>query len=197
MLIIETVGYHGTAEENVSDILENQFITKHRDDHWLGQGIYFYEDSKLAEWWIKKKLETYSGEGPAVIKATMRCEKGEFLDLDKNEDLDLFFHRLKKVLMGGQIKLGLRFKTGDEQSRIRNLCFCIDILKNCSGLKLIALTFLKSNPSYVRGNILSFENDYFPLPFAISYKERQICATSNDIITSKECVYPQRRTNWH
>jgi hypothetical protein len=196
MLIIETVGYHGTSEENVSDILENQFIAVRRDEHWLGQGIYFYDDSQLAEWWIKKKLETYSGVGPAVIKATMRCEKNSFLDLDRNGDLDLFFSKLENLLMSGQIEIDLRLRT-DEKSRIRNLCFCIDLLKRCSGLKLIAMTFLKANPSYVRGNILNFEEDYFPLPFAVSYKERQICAASNDIIASKECIYPQRRTNWH
>ncbi|MBR3809179.1 MAG: hypothetical protein IKK46_02615, partial [Clostridia bacterium] len=42
---------HGTDASVVNDILKNGFIYKPNDEHWLGDGIYFFLDENLAEWW--------------------------------------------------------------------------------------------------------------------------------------------------
>ncbi|MCY7330707.1 MAG: hypothetical protein LH618_19300 [Saprospiraceae bacterium] len=178
-------GYHGTAYGNVPSILKDQFVTDERDDHWLGQGIYFYDDLDLARWWIETKLRCASG--CAVIEASLCCQEIEYLDLDHFKGLDFYFRELGNIL--DNLSISLRFKDDDEQSRIRNLCFSLDLLKNHLGLKLVTMTFYKPLPRYAEGNIKEFQRQYFPLPKSFSYKERQICASTNDIILSKKCVH--------
>jgi len=47
-------GYHGTSS-NYAESIEKHGLdpdkTHTRPDHWLGQGVYFFEDSDLAKWW--------------------------------------------------------------------------------------------------------------------------------------------------
>lgn len=188
MSAVNLVGYHGTALGNVDNILENQFVASKRDDHWLGQGIYFYDDFELAKWWIETKLGIDPGMKYAVIAVNLNCQKEEFLDLDHHEGIDFYLAQLEKILR--QLNFGLRFKN-DEKSRTKNMCFSLDLLKQHLGLKLIAMTFQKFKPKYARGDIERFEERYFPLPLSVVYRERQICASANEVISSKKCVYSE------
>jgi hypothetical protein len=52
---VELLGFHGTEYRNLNKIISNEFIPYKRLDHWLGQGIYFYENFDLAKWWVSKK----------------------------------------------------------------------------------------------------------------------------------------------
>ena len=47
-------GYHGTSSRHAESIAKNGLDpdkTHERLNHWLGQGVYFYEDFGLAKWW--------------------------------------------------------------------------------------------------------------------------------------------------
>ena len=41
---MKIVGYHNTESDNVDDIIANGFVCKKNEKHWLGQGIYFFND---------------------------------------------------------------------------------------------------------------------------------------------------------
>lgn len=57
--------YHTTANENISSILKNGFEpSKTDEEHWLGEGVYFFENLYYAVEWgiigvIKKKVKDY------------------------------------------------------------------------------------------------------------------------------------------
>lgn len=79
--------YHGTARSDAKKILEiNRFQESKGDDHWLGEGIYFFEkDAGQARDFIRKAkgVKEYS-----VIEAEIESEK--LLDLmDKDTYLGL------------------------------------------------------------------------------------------------------------
>ncbi len=189
MTTINVTGYHGTHLRNVTSILKHAFTANERKDHWLGQGIYFYDNFELAKWWIETKLHAPSGAGCAVIEVALGCQKKEFLDLDQPRGVDYFLSELSKLL--DQLQIGLKFMVSREDDSMRNLCFGIDLVKKHLDIKLVAMTFYKAHPSYAEGDINLFEKQYFLLPRSFSYKERQICASVNDIILSKKCVHPE------
>jgi hypothetical protein len=190
MRTIEIEAYHGTARKNTENITSEGFISTIREDHWLGQGIYFYSDYTLALWWIKTKMRSKNGNGCAVVKATMACEENLWLDLDTIKGMDYFFREVSSILSANSSLVSLKFKAENEDRRIKNFCFALDLLKNFRGIKLMAMTFRKDNPSYAEHGVSRFENSFFPLPLDFGYQERQICSTSNDIIKSKTVVFP-------
>lgn len=190
MQAVKIEGFHGTALENVTNIIENGFLSQKRDDHWLGQGYYFYSDYNLALWWIKRKNKATGGGNPAVIQAVFECWENQWLDLDTVPGVDYFLSEVRSILLEQSRFISLKFKNTDFDTTIRNLCFALDLLKRTRGIKLVALTFRKDKPTYAGESIGDFERRFFPLPFDIIYQERQICATSNDIITSKKSVFP-------
>lgn len=77
----QTVGYHGTSTQNAQAILNDGFKASKGNAHYLGDGVYFYENSpEMAYEWcrgdglLKKKYAYY---------AILRCE------LMANKVLDL------------------------------------------------------------------------------------------------------------
>lgn len=77
--------YHGTSQENATNIVASQVFIKSQDrDCYLGNGIYFYESSKKSakEW----ALDKYDSVG--IIRATILL--GKCFDLANQEIRDLF-----------------------------------------------------------------------------------------------------------
>ncbi|MBN8678503.1 MAG: hypothetical protein J0M29_09775 [Chitinophagales bacterium] len=183
-------GFHGTGIENIKSILEERFIYTHREDHWLGQGFYFYSDINLALWWIKRKKGVDDGSGCAVIRAVFECMKEQWLDLDTVPGMDYFLSEVSSILTNESTNVSLKFRAGSFSDEIKNLCFALDLLKRVRGIKLIALTFRKDKPTYASESIATFKRNFFPLPKDVIYQERQICCSANAIISSKTVVFP-------
>ncbi len=63
-----------------------------RNDHWLGQGAYFYkDDEEQAIIWAKNKVRNhakYRGETPFVIEVILELNESNFLNLDSRKGLD-------------------------------------------------------------------------------------------------------------
>lgn len=87
--ITKMIGYHGTDKSNEDSILKNGFEeSKPQKGHWLGRGVYFYENIYYAiEWGIvcfniaKDKFKDYIKKS-SVIKAVIDYDKLEVLDLN-------------------------------------------------------------------------------------------------------------------
>lgn len=83
------LAYHGTGLSNYEEIINTQqFIYKQRNNHWLGNGIYFFvDDYKRAQRWAEGNRPNKDTK-PAVIETSFEFESTELLDLDKSNDLN-------------------------------------------------------------------------------------------------------------
>lgn len=98
------VGYHGTSRRNCKDIIKNGFeASKTKEGHWLGKGIYFYENIYYAiEWGIIRFLlgnnsyDNYKKQC-SVIKGMLNCGEYEILDLNDPLGYSIYQEILKNI----------------------------------------------------------------------------------------------------
>jgi hypothetical protein len=95
---VEIELYHGTDEKWISSILSDGFVAKENRRHWLGNGIYFYTDKALAEWWTTNPSDKFGNNiaTPAIIQCTLVAADSEVFDLRSFENFRLYFERFKK-----------------------------------------------------------------------------------------------------
>lgn len=90
--------YHGTTEMRVFEIFrEGKFNHSTGEKHYLGSGIYFYEDLSQAIVWAKL-VSKRDQRPPCVIKATIKVNDDQYMNLDYRDDQDLFFKFRKKYI---------------------------------------------------------------------------------------------------
>lgn len=68
--IVQKKLYHGTLKKFKDAILESGFTVSTREDNYLGTGVYFYEEPKLAVIWAQKKA-TYCKDSPVVFETVL------------------------------------------------------------------------------------------------------------------------------
>ena len=102
---MEITGFHGTHSGHINSIDKNGLDpskTRYREDHWLGNGLYFFSSGEQAIWWAKslsdKKLN--SGLSPVVYEAIIEADEKEILDLRDNYQLAIFYDRLINNIIG-------------------------------------------------------------------------------------------------
>lgn len=200
------LGYHGTLSNYAKSILQdgykfNQKINPEHD-HWLGHGIYFYVHYELALWWGRTKSNAFKrkrgiGEGYSVIKSSIQCDKEKILDLDNPIHLDGFFSyyknkelELKKAGYIIDFTKGLDCQKYSEDNyhriiRERIRCTYLDFMKHERNYEVVMYTFSKDDPSYAN----SIHKYYGMANTCLSYKEKQICVTTNDIIIKSEICF--------
>ena len=54
--------YHATDQNNAVLIQYEGFKFHHNDEHWLGNGVYFFIDEALAKKWVEKQYFIFSDE---------------------------------------------------------------------------------------------------------------------------------------
>ena len=98
------IGYHGTSKCNCRDIIKNGFkASRAQEGHWLGTGVYFYENIYYAiEWGIIRFLfgnNNYNlyREKCSVIKGILNCKKYEVLDLNDPLGYEIYQEILKNI----------------------------------------------------------------------------------------------------
>lgn len=174
--------YHGTELKNAKKILNGEFKVKKNDEHWLGNGIYFFEDESLARWWTTKpttKFGTKQITKPTVIKCQIEIEKKDILDLRCLEDYNFFCEIYKDVY----IKQVLRnsFEQPLEIKKLR--CAFLDFMQERYQYKMIVGTFYQPDQPYLPTNY----GKYFK-KFRLPYIEIQYSIFDNDIIVKKEII---------
>jgi hypothetical protein len=93
--------YHGTTSSAASQILETKTFDPGdpRDDHWLGQGSYFYrEDPESAKSWAIYKIRNrrLRGQAPTVLVAQINASDKNFLNLDSRSGMERFRRHINK-----------------------------------------------------------------------------------------------------
>lgn len=179
-------GFHGTFEVEAEKILRNGFQPQFRNNHWLGQGSYFYTEKKLAYWFISRNAETDyrkkgKGNKKVVIKVLLEEDEKKILDLDSPDGVDLFYYHLKEIF--DEFK-HVTFSSNEH----KNMCTVLDVLSEYFDWNVIVKTFETSNPSYGAVNTRFFDENIFPLN--VKYKETQICIRNDKCVKNKEIEYP-------
>lgn len=65
-------GYHGTTLSAAQSIIsDKRFRSSSGDYHWLGPGIYFWQDAPLRAWAWALYKQTTTGDEPAVVSAAI------------------------------------------------------------------------------------------------------------------------------
>lgn len=98
-------GYHATARKNISSILNNKFrISKPGKHHWLGKGVYFFNDLYYAVEWqllgvLKRENVEYDElmEESGIIVSKIDTTNYNMLDLSKPYGLSIFEELLNKI----------------------------------------------------------------------------------------------------
>jgi hypothetical protein len=87
-LVYQFYVFHGTDHQSTASIYCHgfRFPGNPREDHYLGQGIYFFrEDWQQARVWAEIKImrvDELEGSSPCIIKAYIRVPERKFLNLD-------------------------------------------------------------------------------------------------------------------
>ena len=98
---MKELGYHGTCSKYQYSIETEGFDpdkSKHRDDHWLGQGIYFFDDYEKSLWWAKTTSSQNNNCGSIVFESLIEATDDVVLNLDDNHQLDAFMTEILHLL---------------------------------------------------------------------------------------------------
>ncbi len=100
---IQLICYHGTSSECKNNILKEGFKeSKAEDNHWLGRGIYFFENLYYAiEWGViyfmnGNKYENYI-QNAAIIRTVLNLENVSILDLNDPIGYIYYFNIIKCI----------------------------------------------------------------------------------------------------
>jgi len=107
--LISFLVYHGTDSSLFKSIKSNNFTTSKGDDHWLGEGIYFFTDGistsakKNAENWAiaaawNKTSKKHNYARFCIISAEIRCSEADFWDLSTENGLKEFNYAREEIL---------------------------------------------------------------------------------------------------
>ena len=189
--IFKTVGYHGTTARHKADIERNGFDpdkTNRRNDHWLGNGVYFFDNVDLAKWWADTLVEK-SGSQPLVYSAEIMARKSGVLDLDRPEELNAFmnwcltFYKDIKTHCVGKMPVF-------EPQQFRGVFF--DYYKEKKHIAVVLCTFNKTSPAYaptrLTGTALKQRTDLMTA-LGLFFRERQICVSNKGCIGRPEIAY--------
>lgn len=129
-------GYHGTCTKHQYSIENGGFDPakcKYRSDHWLGQGVYFFDDYEKAQWWASNISSKNGNCGSVVFQSLIEADDKEVLNLDDNSQLDCFLtetlstlEEIKKRVQGKCLYLRM----------IIFAQFCLIIIKKRTGYLL-------------------------------------------------------------
>lgn len=185
------IRYHGTCSKYRCNIEKNGLDPskcKHRDDHWLGQGVYFFDDYDKAMWWATSISSQNNNYGGVIFQSHIEASDNEVLNLDDKKQLDAFITKtmetLKEVEKSCDGKMPIF-----EDPKLRAVFF--DYYKEQNKISVIIGTFLKEFAGYTARRSHSEIELQKKIMYVtgIKFQERQICVSKKECIKSTELIY--------
>ncbi len=201
---VSLVGYHGTcssARTNIQRKGLDPAETHHRSDHWLGQGVYFFEEQGHARGWAhivtsqKKNIGTF----PLVYRADIVADETQVMDFDVNDNISrflVFAHDLQPAIREECLKKGVGYPRFNDETA---MALFFDYYKREYGIKVMIRTYCWNYDRRVsyklqdKGNIETQKN--FTRMLRLPFKERQICVSDKDCIKNCVIVYDGEELN--
>lgn len=186
-------GYHGTCSKFRTSIESNGLDpnkVKVRSDHWLGQGVYYFEDYSQAMWWASDTAsKSYNaGSYSLIYKSIIEADCNEVLNLDNNSEMDNFFSCILKDI--AEIEKDSRNRVPlFTPEKFRAVYF--DYYKIQNNISVIIYTFPKDAVRYASNRTWDELKKQRELAKSLGmyYGEKQICVSKKDCIKSSEMVY--------
>lgn len=185
------IGYHGTCSKyrsNIEEIGLDPDECEYRTDHWLGQGVYFFDDYEKAMWWAKTTSCHNDNCGAIIFKSIIEAKSEEVLDLDDNKQLDKFMTEVLKIMEDVKTNCPGRMPIFEDH-KLRAVLF--DYYKQQNKLSVIIGTFQKEFAGYTtkRSETDKMMQRKIMNNIGIKFKERQICVSKKECIKSTKLVY--------
>lgn len=191
--------FHGSVELAIDSILkEKHFHIEKRNDHWLGNGIYFYiDDISKAFWWatnarVKREKERKSQkkmqlkEEEAIVLFEIVIERNNLIDLDTEQDRAKI-NEFVRELEGLGTKLTFKEKKNEEQEKKEALCSLIDMYVNYhENIDAVKYTFKSEKRIYKK-----LEKNY-----GIDNNGVQLSLFNQSLLDFENCV-KKKRSEWN
>lgn len=170
--------YHGTDENCVNDILNNEFIVKHNKTHWLGNGVYFYLERSLASWWANSPTKRFGtgkkNTSPAIIKVEIKCPEEQLLDTRSPSQYDELVELYETFI--GELMSGGTLINGIDEDELR--CSFFDWIVSNYEIDVFIVGFYRKRK----------DDDDLRMKFRIYYNEYQLCLFNQSLIVTKERI---------
>lgn len=186
------IGYHGTCSIHRANIEENGLDPakcKYRDDHWLGQGVYFFDDYDKALWWAST-ISSQNGDcGGVIFKSDIEASDAEVLNLDDKRQLDSFMTEIMQVIEDAKKECLGQMPVFDGERVTRAVFF--DYYKIHNNISVIIGTFQKEFAGYTTRRSSSERDLQKKIMdmIGIRFYERQICVSKKECIKSTKMIY--------
>lgn len=188
---MEELGYHGTCTKHRYSIEKDGFDPtkcKYRSDHWLGQGVYFFDDYERAQWWASNSSSQNGNCGGVIFQSLIEAADDEVLNLDDNSQYDCFLTETISTLDEIQKECPGNMPIFEED-KFRAIFF--DYYKQKKGISVIIGTFQKDVAGYTTRRTseeLKKQRKIMKI-INIRFNERQICVSKKECIKSTKMVY--------
>lgn len=185
------IGYHGTCSKYRYNIEKEGFDPekcKYRSDHWLGQGVYFFDDYEKALWWATT-ISAHNGNcGGVIFKSVIEAPDEQVLNLDDNSQLDAFMTETLNTLDEIEKECSGKMPIFEDEN-FRAVFF--DYYKRRKGISVIIGTFQKDVAGYTTKRTYAEKTKQQKImnTIGIKFKERQICVSKKECIKSTKLVY--------
>ncbi len=181
----EIICYHGTDSEIAKAIVASKFVCGYNDAHWLGNGIYFYEDEALAKWWTTNPSNKFGSHvtKPALVKCKISIDKKRVLDIRTLEGYNQYIEEFDKFF---DIAYKYRLKNGALLSYQKFRCFFFDWLFEQNKYDLLIAPFSANKQPYLPKS----GNENFFKKMHILFTEGQICLSEKhqEFIIKKDII---------
>ncbi len=192
---ISLTGYHGTgshARKSIELRGLDPSATRSRSDHWLGQGVYFFEDIAQAKWWAENISSKKHGSFPVIYCANIVADENHVLNLDDNMVLAAFIRFIKDNLKEVDRLCKAEHQGAVIEDRQFRAIF-FDYYKAVCGIKVVVFTFPKDFVRYVPNyptewSKVSWQKNLLRT-LNLSFKEKQICVSDINCIADFTLVY--------
>lgn len=170
--------YHATDKHNVESIISNNFTFNKSDEHWLGNGIYFFIDVALAREWGKKAPTKKFGtiENYAIIEAIIEVDDDYVCDLTMLDDYKFVAQKFSEFCA----ILSSRSVVLENASYLNLRCAFFNELVRKYNFKCLISNF-EDRKNFIDKNLWKTFRKIKTV-----YIETQICVTDNSCIVSKK-----------
>ena len=160
-------GYHATEPRRADEIINSgQFRDSHRDDEWLGTGVYFFYYPKHAQEWGRDHVRSAL---PQILRAELTYTDEQMLNLDDPAVFDEFEATIEAMNSYADVLKAARSLDWREQRR--RLCYSCNLIREAwPEIGIISHTF-----SMQMSDITAFRRN-----------QRQLCVSDHSIITHIE-----------
>lgn len=145
---MKELGYHGTCTKHRYSIEKDGLDPtkcKYRSDHWLGQGVYFFDDYERAQWWASNSSSQNGNCGGVIFQSLIEAADDEVLNLDDNSQYDCFLTETISTLDEIQKECPGNMPIFEED-KFRAIFF--DYNKQKKGISVVIGTFQKDVAGY-------------------------------------------------